>query len=186
MHKLILFFIPVFILLQPIKMLHAEDYGDNFLHSVRGQWSGKGEVVAGRYKGIKFNCKFNAPAAKDGIDMTLTGTCRTGIFSQPISAKIQQKEGTLRGSFNEGAQAQGLDITKGVIHKNHMILELSREKLNGNMEAKLEGDNLLRITLAVKIDEDVIPVIGMNLNRTQPAVTTAAVKDNTHFAWLQD
>jgi len=185
MPKISAFFLGFLLIFAALPAAPAVDYRTAFLQSVRGQWSGQGEVIAGRYKGIKFRCTLNTPAADNAAEIYLDGTCRAGIFSQPVKARINRKGGRFRGSFNEGAQANGLDIVAGAIHKNHMTLELNRDKLNGNMTARLEGDNLLHITLAVKIDEDIIPVIGLNLNRIAPEATTIAAKGDSAFVWLR-
>lgn len=157
-----------------------------FLQSVRGVWSGKGQVVAGRYKGTKFSCNFTAPSSAALTDMQLNGACRTGIFSQPIKASISGKGDTFQGSFNEGAQANGLDIVAGRVEKNRLTLELNREKLKGHMTARLVNDNSLNIVLAVKIDDEIIPVIDMNLTRAEPAAVTVAAKGSSLFAWLSN
>ncbi|KAA6405949.1 hypothetical protein [Candidatus Tokpelaia sp.] len=185
MQRVLAFFLIFLSVFMNLPAAQAVDYRAAFLQSVRGQWSGKGEVVAGRYKGIKFSCKLSTPTAENEMEMNLDGTCRTGIFSQPVKARISRRGSTFHGSFNEGAQANGLDIIAGAIHKNHMTLELNRDKLNGNIIARLEGDNLLHITLAVKIDEEIIPVIGMDLNRIAPEATRIAAKSDSAFAWLR-
>jgi len=160
--------------------------GDNaaFLQSVRGAWSGQGQVVAGRYKGVKFSCRVTAPDAAGLSAMQFNGSCRAGIFSQPIKASISRVGGTYQGSFNEGAQGNGMDITAGQIENNRMILQLHREKLQGSMTAQLSGANLMHITLAVQIDDESIPVIGMDLTRTAPADSLANAKGQSMFAWL--
>jgi len=154
-----------------------------FLQSVRGAWSGKGQVVAGRYKGIKFSCNFTAPDAADPDNVQFNGSCRTGIFSQPIKASISRRGGTYQGQFNKGAQADGMDITAGQINDRSMVLQLNRDKLKGSMTAQLSGENQLRVTLAVQIDDESIPVIGMDLTRAAPPATVAA-KGSSMFAWL--
>ena len=37
---------------------HAADQDRKFFKSVKGNWAGPGEIVAGKYKGTKFNCTF--------------------------------------------------------------------------------------------------------------------------------
>jgi len=156
-----------------------------FLQSVKGQWSGSGQVVAGRYKGVKFTCKFTAPDAGNAADIKLDGSCRAGIFSQPIKASISPKSGTYQGSFNDGARGNGMDITAGTVDKNGMVLQLNREKLQGNMTARLQSGNQMHITLAVVLEGESIPVIGMDLARVNAGDSeTAAAKSGSMFAWL--
>jgi len=155
-------------------MVNAATQEERFLTSIAGQWSGPGEVVAGKYKGTKFTCTFAGISAITEVGMTLDGTCRIGFFSQSIKAKFARGAAGYSGTFNEGAQAQGLDITSGRIKKNHMVFNLNRQRFNGSMTAHLADSNSMKITLAVKIESAVIPVIDMTLTRTGGAIGTLA------------
>ena len=66
-----------------------------FFNGIQGKWSGPGEIVAGKFKGTKFVCTFGGtnPNAKTGMDVD--GSCRVGVFSQPMNAKILKTAGRL-------------------------------------------------------------------------------------------
>src|SRR5262245_49160640 len=62
--------------------LSAAERDELFFHSVAGQWTGPGEVVAGKYKGTKFVCNFTGTTSAGEAGMTLDGGCRVGVFTQ--------------------------------------------------------------------------------------------------------
>lgn len=147
---------------------HATSQEELFLRSVEGQWRGPGEIIAGKYKGTKFTCTFAGISEIAEMGMTLDGTCRMGIFSQPIKAKFTRNADGYHGTFNNGSPAQGLDITSGRINRDHMVFNLNRKQLNGSMLAHLADSNSMNITLSIRIEEAVIPVVDMKLTRTGP------------------
>ncbi|AQS41764.1 MAG: Hypothetical protein BHV28_10750 [Candidatus Tokpelaia hoelldobleri] len=138
---------------------------EDMLQPFEGRWSGAGEVVAGKYKGTKFNCSLSGATEDTFIGMTLEGRCRSGIFSQPMKARIVRGAQGYYGTFNDGATGNGLDITAGKISKNHMILSLYHEKLNGVMTAHLNNAASLDITLAVQVQNTLVPLIDIRLKR---------------------
>ncbi len=51
--------------------------------------------------------------------MTLDGTCRVGVFSQPMKATVAARRGDgYAGKFNDGANGKGLDVTSGSVNGN--------------------------------------------------------------------
>jgi len=48
-------------------------------------------------------------------------------------------------------------------------VDVKRKDLNGVMIARLNGDDRLNITVSVKVDKQLIPVIGMSLDRVDSA-----------------
>ena len=75
-----------------------------FFQSVAGSWKGPGEIVAGKYKGTKFNCNLTGEATPNGeTGIKLDGTCRVGVFKQPMSALITQNGKGYKGKFLDGA-----------------------------------------------------------------------------------
>ncbi|MDA4848254.1 hypothetical protein [Hoeflea poritis] len=137
-----------------------------FFESVEGSWRGPGEIVAGKYKGTKFVCKFKgAPSAEHAVGVAMDGHCRVGIFSQKMSAFIGGKRGKYSGRFQDGAKGDGLDIISGQINGNKIVVGLNRKKLDGAMVAHLEEPNVMNVTISVKVRERLIPVIGMTLSR---------------------
>lgn len=148
-----------------------------FFEQVTGNWSGKGEIVAGKYKGTKFACDLTgdtAPAKGSGIQ--LDGFCRVGVFKQPMSALITKTAGTYKGKFLDGASGKGLDITSGQVAGNKVVVGINRQKLNGAMIARLESDNKLAITISVKVGEKMVPVIGVALDRNLDDIAVGSIK----------
>lgn len=157
--------------------LHAADKDAAFIQSMTGQWVGPGEIVAGKYKGTKFVCTFDGlPSAKRG--MTLDGGCRIGVFTQKMSATIEQggKHGYV-GRFLDGAEGKGLDVISGeVVDPRKMVLALHRKELRGNMIARLSGEDSLNVTVSVKVDKQMVPVIGISLKRVDATPVGALAK----------
>ena len=148
-----------------------------FFEQITGSWQGRGEIVAGKYKGTKFNCDLTgdtAPAKGAGIQ--LDGFCRVGVFKQPMSALITKAGNTYKGKFLDGASGKGLDITSGQVNGNKVVVGINRQKLNGAMIARLEGDNKLNITISVKVENKMVPVIGVSLDRNLDDIAVGSIK----------
>lgn len=148
-----------------------------FFEQVTGSWQGKGEIVAGKYKGTKFACDLTGdttPAKGAGIQ--LDGFCRVGVFKQPMSALITRSGGTYKGKFLDGAAGKGLDITSGQVNGNKVVVGINRQKLNGAMIARLEGDNKMNITISVKVEDKMVPVIGVSLDRNLDDIAVGSIK----------
>jgi hypothetical protein len=138
-----------------------------FFQSVEGQWAGPGEIIAGKYKGTKFTCNFAGSTPVSKVGMTLDGACRVGLFSQKMTATVEQKgrEG-YKGSFMGGASGSGLDIVSGnVVDERKVVFAINRKQLRGVMQARMPEDNAMLVTVSVRVDQQLIPVIGMNLKR---------------------
>jgi hypothetical protein len=137
-----------------------------FFEQVAGQWKGPGEIVAGKYKGTKFTCDLTGePAEGAAAGIKLDGTCRVGVFKQPMSALITQKGKTYTGKFLDGANGKGLDIVSGNVAKDKVVVGINRKKLNGAMIARLQDPSTLNITISVKVEDAMVPVIGVSLSR---------------------
>jgi hypothetical protein len=137
-----------------------------FFEQVSGQWKGPGEIVAGKYKGTKFTCDLiGEPAEGAAAGIKLDGTCRVGVFKQPMSALITQKGKTYTGKFLDGANGKGLDIVSGNVAKDKVVVGINRKKLNGAMIARLQDSSTLNITISVKVEDTMVPVIGVSLSR---------------------
>lgn len=138
-----------------------------FFDRVEGQWTGPGEVIAGKYKGTKFVCTLAgvSPSTKSG--MSLDGTCRVGVFSQKISAAVERRGRSYAGTFLDGSKGKGIDVIGGnVVNSDKIVLSLNRSQLNGAMIARLSGDDGMVVTVTVRVDGKMVPVLGMNLKRT--------------------
>jgi hypothetical protein len=147
-----------------------------FFEGVAGEWSGPGEIVAGKYKGTKFNCTLSGTTEDRATGITLDGYCRVGIFKQPMKAVIKSAGRSYRGQFLDGAAGKGLDIISGNVSGQKMVVGISRAKLNGAMIARLQGKNTMTVTISVKVEDQMIPVIGMSLNRESEELAVGSIK----------
>lgn len=144
----------------------ANERDKRFFEQVAGEWSGPGEIVAGKYKGTKFNCTFKGATPNGKIGMSLDGGCRVGLFTQKMSAKVEhQGRQGYRGTFMDGAIGEGLDVVGGNVSSERVVLTLNRNQLNGAMLAKMPSRDNLQVTVSVKVEQQMVPVIGMNLKR---------------------
>lgn len=146
-----------------------------FFTGIQGKWSGPGEIVAGKYKGTKFVCTFDGSNPQGKTGMNIDGSCRVGVFSQPISAKIVKSSGTYSGTFLDGSKGEGMDVTGARYTKNRLIASIKRNSLNGTVITNLQNPNQMKITISVKHDGKIVPVIGMNLKRLTDSVVTGSV-----------
>jgi hypothetical protein len=137
-----------------------------FFQSVQGEWSGPGEVVAGKYKGTKFVCNFTGTASEGPAGMILDGGCRVGLFTQKMKAVVTRDGNGYSGRFNDGAAGKGLDVVSGnVVSSRKVVFGLNRKSLKGAMQARLPDDNSMVITVSVRVEKEMVPVIGVNLKR---------------------
>ncbi|MDY8109194.1 hypothetical protein U0C82_08560 [Fulvimarina sp. 2208YS6-2-32] len=136
-----------------------------FFRQVAGKWSGPGEIVAGKYKGTKFNCSFDGLEHAKKVGVVLDGSCRVGMFAQPMRAEVVQSGSGYRGAFQDGAKGKGLDIISGEVNGNKMVVGLDRAQLKGAMVARLADGETMAITVSVRVAGQLVPVIGMNLKR---------------------
>ncbi|MEW7006703.1 MULTISPECIES: hypothetical protein [unclassified Lentilitoribacter] len=137
-----------------------------FFNSVEGNWKGPGKIVAGKYKGTKFNCNFaGIPSAGKKLGITMDGTCRVGVFNQKMNATIQKSGNRYKGKFLDGAAGQGLDIVSGKFKKSKAVVGINRNKLDGAMVADFINPDTMNVTISVKVGSSMVPVIGMTLSR---------------------
>jgi hypothetical protein len=148
-----------------------------FFKSVEGKWFGPGEIVAGKYKGTKFTCTLSGtkPDGKTGISMD--GQCRVGVFAQEMNAKILYSEQGYSGAFLDGAKGKGLDIVSGNVNGDRVTMALNRNKLNGAMLARMETSDLMHVSISVRVNKDMVRVIGMSLTRVDEASTGSVAKN---------
>lgn len=144
----------------------AADGDAQFFRGVAGQWTGPGEIVAGKYKGTKFICTFTGSPSEGSLGVVLDGNCRVGVFTQKMRATVERRGNSYRGTFQDGAEGKGLDITSGdVVEGRKMVLSVSRAQLKGAMLTRLADDNTLNVTVSVQVEKDLVPVIGVSLKR---------------------
>lgn len=147
-----------------------------FYRNIQGRWSGPGEIVAGKYKGTRFTCDFKgiAPASANG--MSIDGNCRVGVFNQPMNASVTRSGRGFTGKFLDGEAGEGMDIVGGRYSASKLVVDIKRKDLNGVMVARLSGSDKLNITVSVKVDKQIIPVIGMTLDRIDSVTETSSVE----------
>lgn len=147
-----------------------------YFQNVQGKWSGAGRIVAGPYKNTRFTC--NLEGQRPGkVGMKLAGSCRVGLFSQPIEAIVTKRGRSYRGKFLDGAKGKGLDIVSGRLRGQKLVLGIKRKKLRGTMIANMKNNNSMNITIAVHVNGDLTPFIGLSLNRRGKASKTSYSPD---------
>ena len=151
----------------------ANDGDKAFFEQVKGRWQGPGEIVAGKYKGTKFVCTLDGSTPGDKTGMTLDGACNVGLFAQPMKASVALQGKNYKGQFMDGALGDGLDITSGNIDGDRVVFSLNRKKLDGAMLARLADPNKMNVTISVRVGKQLVPVIGMSLNRLDTVKTSS-------------
>lgn len=157
----------------------ASERDQKFFQSVEGHWSGPGEVVAGKYKGTRFTCNLTGKTPREHAGMMLDGTCRVGLFTQKMSAHVEEvgRNGKYRGTFLDGAKGKGLDIVAGNVADRTVVFALNRNALKGTMAAKLPDPDTMMVTISVRVEDDLVPVIGVKLKRMDSVAVGAVAQD---------
>lgn len=155
----------------------AADRDVQFFQGVRGEWVGPGEIVAGKYKGTKFTCTLTGATPAGKVGMALEGNCRVGLFSQKMSAQIERRGKSYKGTFLDGAAGDGLDIVAGSVTDSKVVMTLNRKQLNGAMLASLKGKDAMNVTVSVRVNKELVPVIGMNLKRVDGSSVGAIAQE---------
>ncbi|MDV4157142.1 hypothetical protein ACCT14_06425 [Rhizobium brockwellii] len=148
-----------------------------FFDSVAGSWKGPGEIVAGKYKGTKFTCNLiGEPTGDSSAGIKLDGTCRVGVFKQPMTAIISQSGSSYKGKFLDGAAGKGLDVVSGAVSEDTVVVGINRAKLNGAMIARVRDDKTMNVTVSVKVESQMIPVIGLTLTRQVDEMAVGSIQ----------
>ena len=155
---------------------HAFATDKKFFGDIQGIWSGPGEIVAGKYKGTKFVCTFSGIKPRAKVGMEIDGSCRVGVFSQPMNAVIIKSAGSYVGKFLDGEDGKGMDVIGARYTRGRLVASIKRNELEGVMVANLSDSNALKITVSVKHKGGFIPVIGMNLGRKSDSSVTGSIR----------
>jgi hypothetical protein len=155
----------------------ALDRDGKFFKQVEGTWVGPGEIVAGKYKGTKFTCNFTGATPGDAAGMHLDGACRVGVFTQKMSARVERKGRHYRGTFMDGSEGAGLDIVSGNVDGERVVFALNRKELNGAMLARLPDENTMNVTVSVRVNKQLVPVIGISLKRVDSETQTGSLSE---------
>ena len=63
----------------------------------------------------------------------------------------------------------GLDVVGGnVVNARKVVFAINRNELRGVMQARVPTDNSMIVTVSVRVGDQLVPVIGMNLKRVDP------------------
>lgn len=154
----------------------AQASDKTFFKNIQGKWSGPGKIVAGKYKGTKFVCTFGGLTTETKSGMEVDGSCRVGVFSQPMNALIIKAAGSYAGKFLDGAKGKGMDVIGGRYTDGRLVAEIKRNDLRGIMVANLTDPKALKVTISVKHNGKLVPVIGMNLSRKSDNIVTGSLK----------
>ena len=57
------------------------------------------------------------------------------------------------------------------------VFALNRNALKGTMAAKLPDPNTMMVTISVRVDNDLVPVIGVNLKRMDSVAVGTVAQD---------
>jgi hypothetical protein len=157
----------------PATSTFAAERDSRFFKSIEGSWTGPGEIIAGKYKGTKFNCTFDGATPDKKAGMMLDGGCRVGVFTQKMTASIEQKAGRYQGKFLDGAEGKGMDVISGSVVDGgqKVVLAINRQQLNGVMQARIADANTMNVTISVRVEKQLVPVIGMSLKRVDSTAT---------------
>lgn len=159
----------------PAPAAKADD--QSFFRDVSGVWKGPGEIVAGKYKGTRFHCSLGGePAQGSEAGIAMNGTCRVGLFNQPMTATITRDGTRYVGKFLDGAAGNGLDVVSGRVEDDRVIVAINRQQLDGAMVARMMDPDTMNVTVSVKVGETMVPVIGMALARQPDPVAVGAVR----------
>lgn len=156
----------------------AGERDEVFFRNVAGTWTGPGEIVAGKYKGTRFVCSFTGAATSGKAGMSLDGDCRVGVFTQKMSASVTHDGRGYTGKFMDGAAGKGLDIISGnVVSGDKVILAVNRAQLNGVMQARIPDKHTMNVTVSVRVEDKLVPVIGVRLKRLDDTAVGSIAAD---------
>lgn len=93
-----------------------------------------------------------------------------------MSATIVRKGNSYTGKFLDGAEGKGLDVVSGSVAKDKVVVGINRKKLNGAMIARLQGEETMNITISVKVEDTMVPVIGVSLNRQMDDIAVGSIE----------
>lgn len=144
----------------------ASDRERRFFEQIEGRWTGPGEIVAGKYEGTKFVCNLTGTVPDDNVGMALDGGCRVGLFNKKMSARVERARSGYRGTFLDGADGEGLDVTGGRVGDKNVVFSIHRQELTGAMQARIADGNTMNVTISVHVGDELVPVIGVQLERT--------------------
>ena len=85
----------------------------------------------------------------------------SAFSSSRCPLRFERDGNAYMGKFLDGAEGKGLDIISGSVNGNKVIVGINRKNLNGAMIARLKDKNTLNVTISVRVNDTLVPVIGM-------------------------
>jgi hypothetical protein len=77
-----------------------------------------------------------------------------------------------------GSTESGMDIVGGnVVDAQKVVFTINRKQLNGVMQARVPDGNSMTVTVAVRVNNQLVPVIGMSLKRVDSVEVGAIAKN---------
>ncbi len=67
-------------------------------------------------------------------------------------------------------------MISGTVNDNTVVMGLNRQKLNGAMIARVQNDKAMNITVSVKVEDQMVPVIGLTLKRQVDEVAVGSIQ----------
>lgn len=148
-------------------VLAPAEASPRYFGNVAGDWKGNGSIVAGKYKGTRFNCRLKG-ARENRNALDIKGSCRIGLFTQKVTARLTRKGKRYSGIFLDGAQGKGMDITSGRVGSNKLTVAINSKGLTGAIVANLVKRDKLRVSISVRVSNGrYVPVVGLDLDRTR-------------------
>ncbi len=148
--------------LAAVSPLAAQAGDREFFDSTAASGQGPGEIVAGKYKGTKFTCDLKGESKSDGAGLKLDGSCRVGVFAQRCLHDRTRGE-SYKGSFLDGYAARVSTSFRAPLsaprHRRHQPQE--PERRHGSPVSRYK--NTLNVTISVRVNDSLVPVIGMTL-----------------------
>jgi phosphoenolpyruvate synthase/pyruvate phosphate dikinase len=93
-----------------------------------------------------------------------------------MTAVISQSGSTYKGMFLDGAAGKGLDVVSGAVSEDTVVVGINRAKLNGAMIARVRDDKTMNVTVSVKVESQMVPVIGLTLTRQVDEMAVGSIE----------
>jgi hypothetical protein len=140
--------------------------GAAFMQRFSGSWIGSGQVLFGPEPRAEFACELRGDPNASTFGMS--GQCRMGGFSAPISAKVRYNADTNQyyGVFMDGAAGTGADLV-GTKAGDGFSLKLVRGDMQGRLSAETVGADQMRVVIYyrdVRANTET-PVVAMGFTR---------------------
>lgn len=171
------FFIVVVVFVFVVVLLFVVYVGDcEFFDSIVGVWQGLGEIVVGKYKGMKFICDFKGEFKFIGVGFKFDGLCCVGVFVQLMFVMIECSGESYKGLFFDGFDGKGFDIVFGVVVGNCVIVGINCKNLNGVMIVCFKDKNMFNVMIFVCVNDSFVFVIGMMFDCKMDQVLVGLIK----------